>query len=219
MKFFKSAMLSIAVATSFSVLADDHKKSGTSAVEVSYLASSLAQMGIDAKNPVMLAAAAMLKQQAEAAAEEAKFEMESSDQGTPKNKSTGTRLSAEQLFSEAQKYAGSQSLSQAIEVAMNTKSRGAVGGSKHKEERVNSNSSDRYRLEFRGGETAQVLVDGDGDTDLDLYIYDENGNEVCTDLDITDTMYCKWRPRLTGNFVIEIKNLGDVYNVYDIYTN
>ena len=83
-------------------------------------------------------------------------------------------------------------------------------------ERVYSNSTDVYRETFYGGEEVCVLVVGDGDTDLDLYIYDENGNLIESDTDILDTCVCTWTPKWTGEFRIEVKNLGNVYNEYTI---
>ena len=98
--------------------------------------------------------------------------------------------------------------------------RGAVGGPKGVlSERVKAHHTDVYEVVFRGGETARVLVRGDHDTDLDLYIYDENGNLVDSDTDMTDICLGEWTPRWTGKFRIEIENLGDVYNEYDLVTN
>ena len=96
---------------------------------------------------------------------------------------------------------------------------GAVGGPKSANERVNANATDRYEIEFRGGEQARIVVDGDGDTDLDLYIYDANGNLVAKDEGDTDRCSCRWYPRWDGKFTIKVVNCGDVYNVYSIRTN
>ena len=78
---------------------------------------------------------------------------------------------------------------------------------------------DRYRVTFRGGSFAEVSLVGDGDTDLDLYVYDEYGNSVCSDSGWSDRAYCSWRPRWTGVFSIEVRNLGSVYNRYRFATN
>ena len=96
---------------------------------------------------------------------------------------------------------------------------GAVGGPKSNTDRVQANDTDRYEVEFRGGEQARVVVDGDGDTDLDLYIYDQNGNLITKDDDNTDYCICTWTPKWTGKFTIRIVNRGNVYNEYTIRTN
>ena len=62
----------------------------------------------------------------------------------------------------------------------------------------------------------RVVVDGDGDTDLDLYVLDAAGRRLATDDDATD--YCVgsfYMPR-TGYIEIRIRNLGSVYNEYEI---
>ena len=83
-------------------------------------------------------------------------------------------------------------------------------------ERVKAHSTDVYYVEFYGGEEVCVLVFGDGDTDLDIYIYDENDNLIESDTDMLDTCVCTWTPKWTGEFRIEVKNLGNVYNEYTI---
>ena len=92
----------------------------------------------------------------------------------------------------------------------------ANGDKKSTTERVKAHSTDVYYVEFYGGEEVCVLVFGDGDTDLDIYIYDENDNLIESDTDILDTCVCTWTPKWTGEFRIEVKNLGNVYNEYTI---
>ena len=62
----------------------------------------------------------------------------------------------------------------------------------------------------------RVTVDGDGDTDLDLYVSDQYGNLLAVDDDRTD--YCIGRFYLaSGRYVrIQIRNLGDVWNEYQL---
>ena len=83
-------------------------------------------------------------------------------------------------------------------------------------DRVNSHSTDTYRQEFYAGESVWIYVSGDGDTDLDLYIYDSNGNLVDSDTDYGDDCLCIFTPRRRGTFTIKVKNLGSVYNNYNI---
>lgn len=100
----------------------------------------------------------------------------------------------------------------------NQGNRGRVEGPARSRSVVNTRASDTYRVNFRGGERAVVLVSGDGDSDLDLFVYDQNGNLICKDDDETDDMVCSWTPRWTGQFRVEIKNLG-IANEYVIATN
>lgn len=97
--------------------------------------------------------------------------------------------------------------------------RGVVGGAEVLTDRVESYSNKVYTARFWGGELAEVLVVGDGDTDLDLYIYDQNGNLIDSDTDTSDNCYCCWVPARTSVYVIQIRNLGGVYNRYTLLTN
>ena len=96
---------------------------------------------------------------------------------------------------------------------------GAYNGPKSANERVLAHDTDQYEVIFNGGEQAHVVVDGDGDTDLDLYIYDEAGNLITKDDDLTDYCICSWTPGRTGKYIIRIVNRGSVYNAYTIRTN
>lgn len=82
--------------------------------------------------------------------------------------------------------------------------------------RVSAYSTDVFRITFRGGHTAAVLIQGDGDTDLDLYIYDRHGNLICVSDTFTDREFCRWGPRRTADYIIEVVNLGPVWNEYRI---
>lgn len=123
-----------------------------------------------------------------------------------------------QLIADATKYAdGDKNLLALIKSAGNT--RGRVGGATRHYDSVNAGATDTYRMQFRGGETAIVIVSGDGDTDLDLYVYDANGNFIGSDTDYSDDCVVTFTPRWTGTFIIKIKNRGRVYNRYCIATN
>ena len=86
---------------------------------------------------------------------------------------------------------------------------------------VKANTTDVWTVTLKAGVRYTVRVCGDGDTDLDLFVYDENGNLIDSDDDSLDLCYCHVTPKWTGTFKIKVKNLGDVYNDYDIqvYSN
>ncbi len=95
-------------------------------------------------------------------------------------------------------------------------SRSPVNGVIRHSDRVNAGCTDVYTVRCRGGESTTVIVSGDGDTDLDLYVYDENGNLITYDNDGSDDCVVSFNPRWTGPFRIKIKNLGRVYNRYNM---
>ncbi len=130
-------------------------------------------------------------------------------------------LDAAKLLADAKELAGKDKTLLAVIKAAeeDAATRGAVGGPKYDVDNVSAYSSVTYRVNFRAGELAQVMVIGDGDTDLDLYVYDENSNLIASDTDYTDRCICQWYPRWTGTFRIVIRNRGRVYNHYVFRTN
>ena len=72
---------------------------------------------------------------------------------------------------------------------------------------------------FEGGADAEIAIQGNGDSDLDLIVTDELGNEICTSAGPADREYCRWRPRWTGPFRIEVRNLGPLPSRFLLTTN
>ena len=76
----------------------------------------------------------------------------------------------------------------------------------------------RYR-HFKGGEYAEVYVEGRGTSDLNLYVYDAQNRLVCSDTDISDIAYCGWRPAKTAAFSVKVENKGKSGAPYSMMTN
>lgn len=191
---------------------------GAETVQMLDLADELARYGIAAGDPVAIIEAAKIKKSVPTRALDASKQTEGADSAGTKD--SGLDLSADALLERAESMAGGNSaLLGLIADARASKSRGAVQGAAVHSDRVLPGVTDNYTLTFRGGEQATVLVSGDGDTDLDLFIYDEGGNLICSDTDASDQMVCGFTPRWTGNFVIQIQNLGRVYNAYQLAVN
>lgn len=190
------------------------------AIEKVQLAVKLAKYGYDNDSALALIEAASILNDVETSA--LKPESFVSGEGELGDKEAKAELSVKQLLKDAREYAAGDAtllaLADGIEAA-GSGSRGAVGGASSWTETVKAKTTDVYKIRFTAGKTAAVFVSGDGDTDLDLYIYDENNNLITKDDDYTDDCYCSWTPKWTGTFVIKIKNRGDVYNRYVIYTN
>jgi len=186
-----------------------------SAVEAIRTANMLARYGYSAKDPMALITAARIKK--EAGGSDSKAARVDGKAGAAKNKPDA--LSVEAILARAKELSTGRAdlIAMADDVA-NAKGRGAINGPGTLLTVVSARAVDNFRVTFRGGEPARVLVSGDGDSDLDLYIYDENGKLVCDDTDGTDTMVCAWTPRYTGPFTIRVRNLG-VANQYRIVHN
>lgn len=84
---------------------------------------------------------------------------------------------------------------------------------------VQGKSSDVFHDVFRGGEQAVISVVGNGATDLDVYVYDEFGNLIAQDEDDNDRCVVTFTPKFTGMFRIEIRNLGEQPNEYEVSSN
>jgi hypothetical protein len=84
---------------------------------------------------------------------------------------------------------------------------------------VQAGATDVYSVLFSGGQLAEAGIAGDGESDLDLLVFDENEHLVCRSAGSSDREYCRWWPRWTGPFRIEIQNLGAVANFYRVATN
>lgn len=84
--------------------------------------------------------------------------------------------------------------------------------------RVEANSEQTINLNICNPEVF-VSVDGDGDTDLDFVIRNARGEIVHSDYDLTDITYATLQRRSgveCENFQLEVSNLGDVWNQYEV---
>jgi hypothetical protein len=75
--------------------------------------------------------------------------------------------------------------------------------------------TDRWNVWTTPGQT-RIVVDGDGDTDLDCFVHDLTGRLLGFDDDRTDYCVVTFRRPPSGNVVLEIENLGNVYNEYSV---
>ena len=186
-------------------------------VSITYLrlAGELASIAGVNRDSILMLAAAILEKWASVEVTTRGKVNEGQDGATQDKPAKGS------LFELAEEYAGSNEHLLAIirDSEITATMKGRVHGADVHVDRVLARDADIYREVYRAKEPAEVAVVGDGDTDLDLYIYDEYGNLVCDDTGYTDRAYCSWTPRWEGAFEIEIRNLGDVYNEYRLFTN
>jgi hypothetical protein len=84
---------------------------------------------------------------------------------------------------------------------------------------IGSRAADRADLAFRGETPAIVYVKGPEQANLDLYVYDEYNNLICSDEDSGDEAQCRWRPRWTGTFLVDVRNQNDQEVAYVLTAN
>lgn len=202
--------------------AADEAKALPQSAERMVLAGQLVKYGYETKTALPLIQAVQIYQQLNV--------KDATDGLKPTNEKDGETTTAttkterptvteEQLLEDATNFADGDKTLLALIKDCKGATRGAVGGSITRHDCVRGNTTDVWRIRFRGGETAYVVVSGDGDTDLDLYVYDENYNLIDSDTDYTDQCVCAFTPRWTGEFIIKIKNRGNIANCYTLVTN
>ena len=233
MKKLMGSVLAIAVATALSagaaIGADDKggkakgKNEGPkaavkapSAASNAHLAQSLVRYGDANKDAIAMITAARILA---ATGAEDKNRDKKAQGGKGEEAKQGADMTVAGILARAKQYAGDRKdvIAMADDVAASG-SRGRSGGPGRSVTVVRTGATDVFTETFRGGESAFVGISGDGDSDLDLYVYDENGNLICRSTTAGDDEACRWNPRWTGPFRIQVRNLG-VANRYLIVTN
>lgn len=82
-----------------------------------------------------------------------------------------------------------------------------------------SHRSDFHSLWCTAGETARISLRGNADTDIDLFVRAPDGRIVCREVGWGDREGCYFIAPQTGVYRVEVRNLGDIVNVYDIENN
>lgn len=181
-------------------------------------AEQLAQYGEEKKDSLALIAAARIKKDLG----EVLADRPSQSQGGqgPDTKAAKSDTSAAALLERAKTFAsGRADILALVDEVAKSSTRGAEGGRQRASQVVRGNATLFYNIVFRAGEPAAVALSGDGDTDLDLFVIDEFGNVICRAIGTSDDEICRWTPRFTGRFRIEVRNVGPIANRYALWTN
>jgi hypothetical protein len=96
---------------------------------------------------------------------------------------------------------------------------GASKGSIKRVATVQGFYSITYKVAFKPGKPAVVLVQGDGDTALSLVILDPQGKRVTSDSKNGDKPSVRWTPTTDEPYQIKIYNRGGVPNRFLLRTN
>lgn len=182
------------------------------------LSADLVEYGRMEGDPLALILAAKLRQQVGAGEIERAKE---SAGGSASDKASSDVFTVDSILDEARDLTGgNETLSAMIDDLAERKGKGRVGGPVRHSDRAEAGATDTYQeIMFEAHREAAVYLEGDGDSDLDLVVTDELGNVICDDRRYPDRALCRWQPRWTGPFTIEVRNRGDVWNGYQLYTN
>ena len=180
------------------------------------MASDLLTFGRDIKDPLVLIIAARIAKALGGA--EADLKPEGRTSGSPQK--LGQSVSADSILAEARDLAkGEKITTLLIDETDKMTVAGGTGQPKIHQDTVRPGATDIYSVVFSGGQLAEAGIAGDGSGDLDLLVYDENDHLVCRSTGSSDREYCRWWPRWTGPFRVEIQNLGTAANLYRIAMN
>ena len=105
---------------------------------------------------------------------------------------------------------------QAATIENNHNNENNTAGVETKTKRVSAGDIEYFTYNATAGVEASILIIGDGDTDLDLFVFDRKANSVTEDTDNLDVCLCEWTPTYTGEYIIAVKNWGNVYNEFTI---
>jgi hypothetical protein len=186
-------------------------------VEQLQMSSDLLAFGRKTKDPVALIVAVRVMKAV--GSREAERKPERRD-ATEADQKSGHPVSAASVLGEARDLAkGDKIVALLIDETAAMGSVTAEGQPRTHQDTVQPGATDVYGVVFTGGQLAEAGIAGDGDSDLDLLVYDENDHLVCRSAGSSDREYCRWWPRWTGAFRIEIQNLGMAPNLYRLATN
>ncbi|MDR2350743.1 MAG: hypothetical protein LBF41_09025 [Deltaproteobacteria bacterium] len=89
---------------------------------------------------------------------------------------------------------------------------------------VRPGNTDVYVISFRGGEEAQVFLSVVGSNLVEFTIVDDGGNPVLTPASLDSPVAAsnvsyKWKPTVSRNYTLKVRNLEDRPVEYTLYTN
>ncbi len=180
------------------------------------MASDLLAFGRDIKDPLVLIIAARITK----ALGGTEVDLKPAGRAAGSPQKSGQPVSADSILVEARDLAKGEKITNLL--IEETAAMGAAGGAsqpKIHQDTVQPGATDVYSVVFSGGQLAEAGITGDGSGDLDLLVYDENDHLVCRSTGSSDREYCRWWPRWTGPFRIEIQNLGVAANLYRMAMN
>ena len=186
-------------------------------VEQLQMSSDLLAFGRKTKDPLALIVAARVMKALGGTDADRKPEGRAATEAAQKS---GQPVSADSVLAEARDLAkGDKIVTLLVDETAGMAPATSEGQPRTHQDTVQPAGTDVYTVVFTGGQLAEAGVAGDADSDLDLLVYDDNDHLVCRSAGSGDREYCRWWPRWTGTFRIEVQNLGTAANLYRLATN
>lgn len=187
-------------------------------VSLVLMAERLARYGDQRQDPIALIVAARIKQDVGARTIKREKQTRGGEGDASKTPRPDTGVQA--LVARAKVMAKGRADIVALANEVETmRSRGVVEGSHVTITVIRGGATDTYSLRLEGGVLTVIGISGDGSSDLDLFVEDEHGNRICEADGGSDDEICRFTPRTTGVFKVEVRNLGRIANQYLLVTN
>ncbi|RUS60726.1 hypothetical protein EGN72_07420 [Pseudorhodobacter sp. E13] len=185
----------------------------TSPIKTAELSARLFAAGEAAADPILILSAAKLRKSINPTQTDRSAEGGEAAEGAP--------LGWEEMLARAEALAqGDAAVLGLIEDARAETTKGVVTGPVYNIGSLGSGRSDTYpKIEFKGGEYAEVYVEAKSSVDLNLTVQDAQGRLVCSDSDVSHIAYCGWRPAENGSYVLLVENKGKAATSYALMTN
>ncbi len=186
---------------------------GQSPVKIAELSARLFEAGQQARDPLLMVAAAKLRKTLAPQPTERRAEGGEAASEAP--------LDWQEMLAEAEALATEDdTLLGLIEDVRAETTKGVATGPVYNIGKIANGRTDTYpRVDFIGGEYAEIYVEAKGATDLNLTVIDAQGRLVCSDTDSSHIAYCGWRPDQTAPFQITVTNRGPNGVTYALMTN
>ncbi len=170
-------------------------------LQTAHLTSRLYQAGVASGDAILVLTAATLRREA--------------------SLPIGVGMDWTEMMAAAEKLAsGDPDLEALVADTLAEQGKGVASGPEYQIARLNAGAVEtRPPVAFRGGEYAEVYVEGPPGVDLNLTIMDATGQIICTDQDSSHVAYCGWTPAMDGEFHLKIENAGQVAADYALMTN
>lgn len=184
-----------------------------SPVKTAELSARLFDAGLQSRDPVLILAAAKLRKALSPARTDRVPDGGNSGEDVP--------LGWEEMLAAAEPLAeGDEALMGLIEDVRAETTKGVATGPVYNIGQIGNGKTDTYpRVDFIGGEYAEIYVEAKGASDLNLTVKDSQGRLVCSDTDSSHIAYCGWRPDQTAPFQITVSNRGPNGVTYALMTN
>ncbi|MGY3439405.1 MULTISPECIES: hypothetical protein [unclassified Marinovum] len=189
-----------------------------SGAQTAALSAEVFLAGAEAQDPLLMLAAAKLRK---SVAFEAITRTPDKDMPLPDDVMAEAPLGWDGMLDAALDMAPEDAVIAALAQDLRAEgARGVQSGQLYSITAIRNGGTDTYpAMVYRGGEYADVYIEGNGGADLNLFVYDAQARLVCSDTDISAIAHCGWTPAQDAAFTVVVRNKGRGHSGYSLITN